>query len=311
MFYIASEKSGIEFFDSFSAGSEDQRICAYTSPVMAVIRFVSGIDPKNDLTVAYDQSEIGKLELWEDCKDGFKAVYEGKNCFVYEVKEYTYQEGMTGWKDEYVSAHKITAIHEQEISDIYQFLLKASEENEIEFHDFTDTTEYTLKFNEVAEKMEERNSGPVFVIEEGKLIKYIAGKHNSHLTIPDKVTSIGYRAFYNSRINSISVPEGLTSIEEEAFYGSGLYQLELPESLTHIGKLAFGGCNWLRDISIPETVVEIGPWAFGYYVGGDFNEPLPNDFTMFIYGKKDSEAERYAKENESYKEKTIIKFVEK
>ena len=309
MFYIASEKSGLEYFDSFSADSPDQHIYAYATPVMAMVRFVSETDPLNDLTAAYDESEEGKLQLWEDSTDGFKTVYEGKSCFLYEVKEYTYQENATGWKSEYVSAHRITAIHEEKIDDIYAYLLKAKENGEIELHSFEDSTEYTLSFNAVSERMEERNSKPVFVIEEGKLYKYIPGKYSSHLVIPEGVTTIGYRAFYNGRINSVSVPSGVTNIEEDAFYGSGLYQVSLPDSLTHIGKFAFGNCKWLRDITIPATVLEIGPWALGYHIGGDYNEPMPNDFIMFVYGKKDSEAERYAKENESYKDSTIIKFI--
>ncbi|MBR0418602.1 MAG: leucine-rich repeat domain-containing protein [Erysipelotrichaceae bacterium] len=310
MFYIASAKSGLEYFDSFSYDSSDH-IYAYYTPLMAMIRFMSVADPNNDFTVAYDETEEGKLQLWEGYKDGFKTVYEGMSCYLYEVKEYTYLEGLTGWKNEYVSAHKITAIHEEKIIDIYQYLLKSVEDDKCELHPFIDTTEYTMQFNAVSERMEERNSKPVFIIEEGKLYKFIPGRHSSRLTIPDGVTSIEYRAFYNSRINSITIPNDVSTIEEDAFYGSGLYQVELPESLKKIGKFAFGGCKWLRDITIPDGVIEIGPWALGYYFSCDYNEPRPNDFTMFVYGKEGSEAERYAQENESYKDKTIIKFIAK
>ena len=54
-----------------------------------------------------------------------------------------------------------------------------------------------------------------FRIENGELVEY-TGK-GGDVVIPDSVTSIGYRAFYDyHRLTSISIPDSVTSIEKEA-----------------------------------------------------------------------------------------------
>ena len=78
------------------------------------------------------------------------------------------------------------------------------------------------------------------------------------------VTSIGYRAFRQSGITSITIPESVTSIGESAFYGcTGLTSVTIPEGVTSIGQLAFRDCNNLTSVTIPGSVTSIGDSAFG------------------------------------------------
>lgn len=107
-----------------------------------------------------------------------------------------------------------------------------------------------------------------------------------YITIPQGVTTIGVRAFYeNTSLSAVVLPSTLTSLGEYAFYYSYSVQLvSLPLKVTKIGTSAFekcrslrmlypGGCSSiganalmdcgaLRRIAIPDSVVAIGANAF-------------------------------------------------
>lgn len=72
------------------------------------------------------------------------------------------------------------------------------------------------------------------------------------VTIPDSVTEIGDKVFYNcSGLTSIVIPEKVTTIGEEAFYGcSGITNISIPEKVTAIGNKAFVDCSGLSSITV-------------------------------------------------------------
>ncbi len=94
------------------------------------------------------------------------------------------------------------------------------------------------------------------------------------VTIPNSVKVIGYKAFANCNINMLILGSGVTTIGERAFYGCTKLQLaalgdydELSGAMTKsnlekIGDYAFYGCSNLKQIKIPNTVKEIGCYAF-------------------------------------------------
>ena len=108
------------------------------------------------------------------------------------------------------------------------------------------------------------------------------------ITIPDSVTSIGERAFYNTlwynkqpvglvyagkvaykykgtmpSNTSIVLKEGTLGIADYAFLGcTGLTSITIPDSVTSIGDGAFEGCTGLTSVTIPDSVTSIGSNAF-------------------------------------------------
>ena len=83
----------------------------------------------------------------------------------------------------------------------------------------------------------------------------------SSVTIPDSVTSIGTYAFYGTELTSITIPESVTSIGQYAFKNTHITAINIPSSLTAIGRDAFNGMN-ITSIDIPNTVTSIGYGAF-------------------------------------------------
>ena len=60
------------------------------------------------------------------------------------------------------------------------------------------------------------------------------------------------------------IEEGITKIDEYAFYNTDLIYAELPDSVTEIGMWAFGYCSDLRYISFGSGLTTIGLYAFSY-----------------------------------------------
>ena len=59
------------------------------------------------------------------------------------------------------------------------------------------------------------------------------------ITIPNKVTTIGARAFSGCRLKSVTLGKGLTKIENSVFEGCEFKELVIPKGITSIGNKAF------------------------------------------------------------------------
>ena len=90
------------------------------------------------------------------------------------------------------------------------------------------------------------------------------GEKLTSVTLPNTVTYIGARAFYEcSQLNSVSFGDSVTSIDDGAFEScNNLKEIVLPNSLTNIEGFAFCGCDSLTTVVIPDSVTTIGSQAF-------------------------------------------------
>jgi len=89
-------------------------------------------------------------------------------------------------------------------------------------------------------------------------------KSLTEIKIPDSVKTIGYAAFGNSGIESVTFGKDskLETIEVAAFMGCGwLKSIILPDSVTKIGNHAFNGTE-MRAIYVPSTLSSFGEGVF-------------------------------------------------
>lgn len=87
----------------------------------------------------------------------------------------------------------------------------------------------------------------------------------SGITIPTGVTTIGARAFMNSKNfegADLVLPATVTMIGASAFEESGIASIILPDNLKSIGESAFAGNTSLQQIVIPASVQTIGGGLF-------------------------------------------------
>ena len=120
------------------------------------------------------------------------------------------------------------------------------------------------------------------------------------VVIDEGITYIGEFAFVScDYLKNVSLPSSLTEIGNYAFIRScRLENINLPYGLKKIGNCALMSTA-ITELTVPETVNEIGYAAFGY-VPGLWSEESARRYPNFtLYGKKGSYVEEYAKNSGS------------
>ena len=99
------------------------------------------------------------------------------------------------------------------------------------------------------------------VIGKGILYKYLGA--GGDVKIPEGITSIASVAFENSEITSVVIPDSVSNIGFKAFYNcKSLKSITIPENVSSIGASAFNFCENLTSIKIPKSVRTVGYNAF-------------------------------------------------
>ena len=104
-------------------------------------------------------------------------------------------------------------------------------------------------------------SGRTFDIISGDFGHY--GGSESSITLPDDISKIGNRVFYNNKnITNVVLPNNLNEIGDFAFSRSGIQSIDIPYGTEKIGYAAFYNCPNLSNVSIPGSVKTIELGAF-------------------------------------------------
>lgn len=105
------------------------------------------------------------------------------------------------------------------------------------------------------EKLVTREAGEWAVVH-GKPTYIEAGaflnKKIASVIIPNSVTGIGFRSFWQNHLTSVTIPNSVTSIANYAFQYNQLTSVTIPNSVASIGEGAFAN-NKLTEVKVPKN----------------------------------------------------------
>ena len=109
--------------------------------------------------------------------------------------------------------------------------------------------------------------GVLFNKNSDTLIINLKGRSGTSYTIPATVTSIGYGAFDETALTSVTFAEGsqLASIGDWSFYGAAFTSITIPASVTSIGEGAFYDASVLTDVYFLGNAPDIAADADAFY----------------------------------------------
>ena len=115
-------------------------------------------------------------------------------------------------------------------------------------------------------KVYSSDNGVLYNKDQTKLIRYPDNKEDRTFVLPDSVTSIGERAFYDcDSLTEVSIPASVTSIGQSAFQScDSLAEVMIPDGVITIDQYAFRYCSGLTKVTLGTTVKTIGTEAFDY-----------------------------------------------
>ena len=101
-----------------------------------------------------------------------------------------------------------------------------------------------------------------YIIANSIFLKYIGD--SPEVIIPDNVTSIGDKAFYERKqLVDVKISENITNVGENAFaHCTGLTNVNIPKNVKDIGFLAFYDCSGLTSVNFSEGLESIDNLAF-------------------------------------------------
>ena len=94
------------------------------------------------------------------------------------------------------------------------------------------------------------------------LLQYPCARPDKHYSVLNTVDSIDYYAFASSRVKSVYLPSGPKVIQQETFADAAVERVVIDEGVETICSNAFAGCEHLKAIYLPSSLMEIESLAF-------------------------------------------------
>ena len=101
--------------------------------------------------------------------------------------------------------------------------------------------------------------GVLYSKDETTLVLYPPGRTDDFI-IPPGVITIGYQAFYTSRVSTLEIPSTVQTVEDKAFTGSDLKSIII--NAQKLGRLVFHNCTQLENVVIGSNVSTFGTQEF-------------------------------------------------
>lgn len=83
-----------------------------------------------------------------------------------------------------------------------------------------------------------------------------------NVELPKDLQSIGGNAFNSNKMKSISIPDSVTEMKTGAFSSNDITEIQLSKGLTKLEEGVFSNNIHLTHVEIPNTITEIGDFAF-------------------------------------------------
>ena len=80
--------------------------------------------------------------IYECYPNAFKEIFKNKSCYLYELKEDGFKQGITGWDPEYVSENPVKTEKEIFIPDLYEKLIEEVKYGKIKINFYQNNLEY-------------------------------------------------------------------------------------------------------------------------------------------------------------------------
>ena len=149
MLYHASKIRGMRTIEPHISTHGKAYVYAIRNQVTAVCFGA----PKDDFDLLMDNQD-GKTVLYECYPNAVERVYSGSSCSLYTIKEDGFLQGQTGWDEELVSENSVDVLQEQIIPDIYEYLLRATANEECKINLFSEDEEYiSMLRDELSERI--------------------------------------------------------------------------------------------------------------------------------------------------------------
>ncbi len=143
MLYHASETKGLQMLRPHRSTHGKAYVYAITDPVTAVCFGA----PKDDFDLLMDERD-GRPVLNECYPGALRRVYAGKACSLYTVPDDGFLQGKTGWDAEMVCEDVVAVLQEQEINDIYEYLMRAADKGDCIINLYSEDEKYIAMLRE-------------------------------------------------------------------------------------------------------------------------------------------------------------------